>query len=424
MKIKKVEPGLGQKTIEITLPGSKSYSHRLLIASALADGKSRLTGLLRSEDTLLTRDALRAMGVCIEDDGHTMVVHGRAGALSSCAAPIYLANSGTSMRLLTGVAALSDGAVVLTGTSRMQERPIEALVDALKEAGVSASCLRGTSCPPVHVTGGTFKGDRVRIDCSVSSQFLSSLLLAGVYAEKGIEVCVKDELVSKPYVEITLDIMKRFGVEVTHDEAFRTFAVAPGQRFKAGDYHCEPDASNASYFWAAAAVTGGRVKVNHITEASMQGDVGFVRVLEKMGCTVSREPEGIAVEGGPLKGVSVDMSLMPDVVPTLAVVAAHASGETRVENVAHLKAKECDRLGCVAAELIKMGIEARTGEDWLSVTGGEARGSEVETYDDHRMAMSFSVMGLTTEGISILDPGCVKKSFPNYWDVFSAFQFL
>ena len=421
--MKKITPGMGDGKIEITLPGSKSYSHRLLIAAALADGVSRLTGLLRSEDTLLTRDALRAMGVAIDDDGETMVVHGTGGKLTAPAEPIYLANSGTSMRLLTGVAALvGEGETVLTGTPRMQERPIEDLVEALGEAGVPAKCVNGTACPPVLIPGGKLRGGVANIDCSISSQFLSSLLLAGVHAQQGIEVRVKGELVSKPYVEITLDIMDRFGVTVTHDDDFRVFKVAPGQSYKAGDYHCEPDASNASYFWAAAAVTGSTVKVKHVTEASRQGDVGFVRVIEKMGCTVTAEEDGITVTGGELHGVTVDMSLMPDVVPTLAVVAAHAKGETRVENVAHLKAKECDRLGCVATELMKMGVEARVGDDWMEITGGKAHGSEVETYDDHRMAMSFSVMGLTTEGITILDPGCVKKSFPNYWDVFVLLQ--
>ena len=420
--MRQIKPGMGREKIEITLPGSKSYSHRLLIAAALAEGTSRITGLLRSEDTLLTRDALRAMGAKIEDHGESMVVTGVGGRLAPVSEPIYLANSGTSMRLLTGIAALGQGETVLTGTPRMQERPLEDLVEALGEAGVMASCVNGTGCPPVQVAGGCFKGGVVHLDCSISSQFLSSLLLAGVYAEEGIEVRVKGELVSKPYVEITLDIMERFGVKVTHDEAFRVFQVAPGQCFRAGEYHCEPDASNASYFWAAAAVSGGTVKVKHVTEASRQGDVGFARVLEKMGCCVVAEEDGITVTGGLLSGITVDMSLMPDVVPTLAVVAAHAKGETHVKNVAHLRAKECDRLGCVATELIKMGIEATAGEESLTITGGTLVGSEVETYDDHRMAMSFSVAGLTTEGVRILDPGCVKKSFPNYWEVFSQLQ--
>lgn len=419
--MREIKPGMGGDKMTVTLPGSKSYSHRLLIAAALADGESRITGLLRSEDTLLTRDALRAFGAVIEDDGEAMVVTGTGGRLKACAEPIYLANSGTSMRLLTGIAALGQGETVLTGTKRMTERPIEDLLVAMRQAGVPAACVHPTMCPPVKVSGGHFKGGKVTLDCRISSQFLSSLLLAGPYAAEGIEVTVTGELVSKPYVSITLDIMARFGIEVTHED-FRVFTVAPNQSYRPGAYHCEPDGSNASYFWAAAAVTGTSVKVMNVTAASRQGDVGFATVLGKMGCTVTHEADGITVTGGDLSAVTVDMSLMPDVVPTLAVVAAHAKGTTVITNVAHLREKECDRLGCVATELRKMGIDAVAGESSLEITGGPRTGTEVETYDDHRMAMSFSVVGLTTPGVKILDPGCVKKSFPTYWDVFGTLQ--
>ncbi|WP_300673521.1 3-phosphoshikimate 1-carboxyvinyltransferase [Desulfoluna sp.] len=419
--MREIKPGVGRDKITVTLPGSKSYSHRLLIAAALADGESRITGLLRSEDTLLTRDALRAFGAVIEDEGEAMVVRGTDGRLRACTEPIYLANSGTSMRLLTGIAALGQGETVLTGTKRMGERPIEDLLVAMRQAGVSAECVHPTQCPPVKVKGGDFKGGAVSLDCRISSQFLSSLLLAAPYAREGLSVTVAGELVSKPYVEITLDIMARFGIEVTHDN-FQVFRVAPHQSYRPGTYHCEPDGSNASYFWAAAAVTGKSVKVRHVTRNSRQGDVGFVDVLEKMGCTVVHEEDGTTVTGGELSAVTVDMSLMPDVVPTLAVVAAHAKGTTVIQNVAHLREKECDRLGCVATELRKMGIDAVAGESSLEITGGALSGSEVETYDDHRMAMSFSIAGLTTPGVRILDPGCVKKSFPTYWDVFDTLQ--
>ncbi|VFQ44956.1 3-phosphoshikimate 1-carboxyvinyltransferase [Desulfoluna butyratoxydans] len=419
--MREITPGMGRDKVEVTLPGSKSYSHRLLIAAALAEGESRITGLLRSEDTLLTRDALRAFGAVIEDDGEAMVVTGTGGRLKACAEPIYLANSGTSMRLLTGIAALGEGETVLTGTKRMGERPIEDLLVAMRQAGVPARCVNPTDCPPVKVTGGHFEGGKVTLDCRISSQFLSSLLLAGPYAPKGIEVTVAGELVSRPYVEITLDIMGRFGVEVTHDD-FKVFKVAPNQSYRPGAYHCEPDGSNASYFWAAAAVTGKSVKVMNVTKKSRQGDVALVDVLEKMGCTVTHEEDGTTVTGGELSAVTVDMALMPDVVPTLAVVAAHAKGTTVIENVAHLREKECDRLGCVATELRKMGIDAVAKESSLEITGGTLTGSDVETYDDHRMAMSFSVAGLTTPGVRVLDPGCVKKSFPTYWDVFETLQ--
>lgn len=402
---------------DVMVPGSKSYTHRILIASALSDGPCTLSNCLRSEDTLLTADALRAMGVRIRDDGEFFHVTGTGGDLQAAEKEIYLANSGTSMRLLTGVAALGKGTYVLTGTPRMQERPLQDLMDGLAQIGVASLSLNGTGCPPIEIKGGRIEGGNMTLDCSISSQFLSSVLLMAPLTQKGITVTMIKDLVSKPYVDMTLDIMERLGVQVERS-GYDSFTVPGSQVYRHGDYAVEPDCSQASYFWGAAAVTGKTVKVKNISETSRQGDVKFAGVLEQMGCTVYHEKDGIAVKGGKLKSVCVDMESMPDIVPTLAVVASFAEGTTEISNVAHLKEKECDRLGCVATELIKMGIDAKATDSGLIVKGGSHRGSEIETYDDHRMAMSFAIAGLNVPGVMIRDEQCVKKSFPNFWDVF------
>ena len=403
---------------DVTVPGSKSYTHRLLIASALSLGPCTVANCLRSEDTLLTAEALRTMGVVIDEDKELFHIQGTGGKLKPASKEVYLANSGTSMRLLTGVAALGQGSYTLTGTPRMKERPIQDLLDGLAQIGVRSRSVNSTGCPPIEIQGGLVKGGPMTMDCSISSQFLSSVLLMAPFTEKGIDVSIVKDLVSKPYVDMTVDIMERLGVTVER-EGYTRFSVAGGQFYQAGDYAVEPDCSQASYFWGAAAITGKRIKVKHISRLSRQGDVKFAEILEKMGCRVFYEEDGIAVQGGPLNAVSVDMSVMPDVVPTLAVVASFAQGTTEIRNVAHLREKECDRLGCVATELIKMGVNARATDSGLLIEGGtNHHGAEIETYDDHRMAMCFAISGLRVPGVVIRDERCVKKSFPNYWEVF------
>ena len=402
---------------DVTVPGSKSYTHRILIASALSDGVCTISNSLRSEDTILTAGALKAMGVPIEDDGEIVTVNGCNGNLKPADDTIYLANSGTSMRLLTSVAAIGNGTYTLNGTPRMQERPIQDLLNGLNQIGVKAESIKGTGCPPIDITGSKIKGGKIELDCSISSQFLSSVLLIAPFTEEGIEVTLTKELVSKPYVDMTTDIMEQLGVKVERD-GYEKFYVPGNQTYKAGNYAVEPDCSQASYFWGAAAITGKKIKVKNISDDSRQGDVKFAKVLEKMGCKVFYEADGIAVQGGDLTAVEVDMSSMPDLVPTLAVIASFAKGTTVVTNVAHLKAKECDRLGCVATELIKMGVDAKATDSGLLVTGGTPKAATIETYDDHRMAMCFAIAGLRVPGMEILDEMCVKKSFPNYWEVF------
>lgn len=403
---------------DVRVPGSKSYTHRLLIASALSDGPCIISNCLRSEDTLLTAEALGTMGIKISDDGELFSINGCSGRPGNASKEIYLANSGTSMRLLTGVTALGEGPYILTGTPRMQERPIQDLLDGLSQIGVESKSLNGSGCPPISVQGGRVEGGHIDMDCSLSSQFLSSVLLMAPFTVKGIDVTIIKDLVSKPYVDMTVDIMEKLGAEVNR-EGYTRFSVRGGQSYRHGNYAVEPDCSQASYFWGAAAITGKKIKVNGVNSNSRQGDVKFAEVLEKMGCRVFHENDGIAVQGHSLRGVSVDMSEMPDVVPTLAVVASFAEGTTEITNVAHLKEKECDRLGCVATELIRMGVDAKATESGLVIKGSSKHhGAEIETYDDHRMAMCFAIAGLRVPGVVIRNEGCVKKSFPDYWEVF------
>jgi len=402
---------------EVNVPGSKSYTHRLLIASALSDGICTLRNCLRSEDTLLTLETLRKMGVRIDDAVTEITVRGNKGTLKACHEPIFLGNSGTSMRLLTGVAALGEGEYMLTGTSRMSERPIEDLLDGLKSLGVNIRSYFNNGCPPVVIKGGKINGGRIELKCNLSSQFLSSILLISPYTEKGVEIKVVEGPVSKPYIDMTIDIMAKFGVDVKRD-GYLKFSVEGGESYRAGNHYVEPDCSQAGYFWAAAAATGSKIKVKGITKKSRQGDLKFTLLLEKMGCEIIFENDGISVKGGSLSGIEADMSDMPDMVPTLAVVASFAKGTTVIKNVGHLKEKESDRLSAVVNELSKTGIEAKsTGTD-LVIKGGTHRGAEIDTYNDHRIAMSFAIAGLKVPGIFIKDEKCVEKSFPDFWKVF------
>jgi 3-phosphoshikimate 1-carboxyvinyltransferase len=401
----------------IVVPGSKSYTHRTLIAAALSDGPSRVIDPLRSEDTLLSLAALQQMGIQARDNVQSIEITGRAGRFDACRNPIEFQNSGTSMRLFGGLVALGSGDYTLTGSRRMCQRPMQPLLESLDQIGVPARSQNDNGSPPVVITGGCSKGGRTTIDCSVSSQYLSALLLIAPYLDQGLIIDVVKGPVSKPYIDMTVDIMNAFGIQLKQSGHDR-FEVPGGQTYRAGKHRVEPDGSQAGYFWAAGAITGARVKVRGITRASRQGDIGLADLFEKMGCRVDVETDGIAVTGGDLRAVEVDMADMPDVVPTLAVTAAFARGTTIIHNVAHLRAKECDRLAAVTNELRKMGIDAHAGDNELRIVGGTPTGADIETYDDHRIAMSFAVAGLKTTGLRIADPGCVAKSFPNYWEVF------
>ena len=401
----------------VTVPGSKSYTHRMLIAAALADGVSTLKNALVSEDTLLTVEALRQMGIQIKVNCTDVRVNGLGGRLEPCDAPIYLGNSGTSMRLLTGVAALGKGTYTLTGNARMQKRPIKDLTDALQQIGIQTRSLKGNGCPPVEVTGAIIKAKKVDINCQNSSQYLSALLLMAPRTSEGLDIRVTAGPVSRPYVDLTVALMESFGIRLERED-YRKFKIPGRQLYRAGNYAVEADCSQAAYFWGAAAISGAEIKVTGIKADSTQGDVRFVDLLQQMGCRVARDSDGIGVVGGPLQAIEADLADMPDQVPTLAVVAAFSKGITVIKNVAHLKSKESDRLTATVTELNKMGIEASCTESSLVINGGKPQGSVVETYNDHRIAMSFAIAGLRVPGVYIQNESCVEKSFPAFWQIF------
>ena len=399
----------------VTIPGSKSYTHRALILSSLADGESLLIHVLRCEDTEHTARALQKFGVKIYWESNDVRVLGTGGKYKTANEKIDVGNSGTSMRFLTALAALRKGITLLDGNERMRGRPIGELLNGLGELGVRAYSQKGNECPPVIVESEGLKGGKTRIQGEESSQFLSALLMVAPYAQKDVTIQVAGSLASKPYVDITLDVMSAFGVEVTNP-GYPSFFVQAGQRYLAKEYRIEGDASNASYFFAAAAVCRGKVEVKNLNPATIQGDIGFLNILEEMGCRVIRGKDRIEVLGGELHGIEIDMNEIPDLVPTLAVTAAFARGKTVIQNIKHLRFKESDRIHALAMELSKIGIRVNEREDGLEVEGGKPHGAEIETYDDHRMAMSFAIGGLAVSGVRIKGERCVDKSFPGFWE--------
>ena len=410
--------------VEVTLavPGSKSLTQRALIAAALAKGQSTLVGPLVSEDTEYSSAALAQMGMSITKEPDYWLVDGQAGRIGAGTAPIYLGNNGTATRFLTSVAALSDFAWTIDGDERMHQRPIGPLMTALRGWGVAIASTAGTDCPPLHIGGGGLGGGETSLPAGMSSQYLSSLLLVAPYARQPAILRVEGEVLSRPYVAMTLSVMADFGIAVECKPDFSWFSIPQGC-YQGREYRIEGDASNASYFWAAAAITGGRVTVSNVPVPSMQGDAMLVPLLARMGCEVEQHDSGFTVIGGrSLEGIQVDMANMPDVVPTLAVVAAFAKGDTVISNIGHLRIKECDRLSAVVTELTKMGAIVEEFPDAMIIHGdggNRLHGATIETYHDHRMAMCFAVAGLRVAGIRISGPDCVKKSFPDFWQRFA-----
>ncbi len=401
----------------VQLPGSKSYTHRALIISALAEGESLLIHALRSEDTEYTAQALKAFGVAIFWEKDRVRVRGGGSKLKGEEERIFVGNSGTSMRFLTALAALRGGRTLLDGSERMRKRPIGDLLEGLRALGVRAYSKEKEGYPPVVVEPHGLKGGAAKVRGEESSQFLSALLMIAPYALQDTYVEVSDRLVSKPYVDMTRDTMSAFGVKV-QSEGYHSFFVRAGQRYLPQQYQIEGDASNASYFFSAAAIVKGKVRVENFCPNSIQGDAGFLDILGKMGCGVIRGDCWAEVRGGELHGVEVDMNSMPDLVPTLAVTAAFAKGETTIRNIAHLRLKESDRVEALKGELLRIGIRVEEGKDWLKIEGGKPHGAEVETYNDHRLAMSFAIVGLVVPGIKIKGEECVDKSFPEFWEKF------
>lgn len=420
-KTREIEMAASGLKARVMVPGSKSITQRALIAAALASGRSRLETPLDSEDTRLLRQALAELGILFEERETHWEVEGGRGRISPCSRDLYMGNNGTGIRFLASLVALGAGRYVLTGTDRMSERPIEPLLASLRAWKADAGSLRGNGCPPVKIVASGLEGGKTVLKAEKSSQFLSSLLLVGPYTRKPAVISLDGGLVSRPYVDLTIEVMRAFGVPV--EERDSSFFI-PQKHYQATDYPVEGDASSASYFWAAAAVTGGSITVENIPPDALQGDARVADLLGDMGCTVKKDPGGVTVQGpesGGLKGIEVDMGKWPDMVPTIAVTAAFATGTTVIRNVAHLRIKETDRLKAVAAELGKMGARVTEMDDGLVVEGGhELHGAEIQTYDDHRIAMSFAVAGLRVPGVLIRNPECVKKSFPGFWELWQS----
>ena len=397
-------------------PGSKSLTNRALIAAALADGNSRLTGALESDDTRVMIESLVRLGIAITHDteSHTIDVSGCNGSPNAAFAELCLENSGTSIRFLTALCALGNGTFRLDGNARMCERPIGDLVRALKQLGVSGHCESENDCPPVVIEANGLQGGTTTVSGGISSQYLSALLMAAPCAKAPVEIVVEGELVSRPYVDMTLGVMARFGVTADCGTDGR-YHIDP-QTYRGCEYDIEPDASAASYFFAAAAITGGEVTVSGLNHHALQGDVQFVDALESMGCRVDWNSDSITVQGGDLCGIEVDMNEISDTAQTLSVVAPFAKGPTRIHNIGHVRHKETDRISAVATELKKLGIRVDEGPDELTIHPGPIQPATIATYDDHRMAMSFSLIGLRIAGIKIADSSCAAKTYPAFFD--------
>jgi len=422
MQIKQIQPKERINT-ELSIPGSKSYANRALVIAALAKGTTTLANLPSCDDTKYMLEAIKLLGAKVEEVSKTEVNVTSPEKLSYDG-EIDVGGAGTAMRFLTSLCSLGVGDVILSGNERMCERPIEDLVRAL-ETNVDGTIIaknkteNGERCPPLQIDSFGLKGGTIKLKGTTSSQYLTSILLSAPKAKDEVTVEIVGELSSKPFVDMTIDIMKTFGVNVKNNN-YESFLV-PKASYLAKEYFVESDSSGVSYFLAAAAITGGKIKINNINPDSAQGDIHFIEVLEKMGCKIEKGENYLQIESdGELKGIEVDMNAMVDTAQTLAVLASVAKGKTKITNVGSLKVKETDRITAIKNELEKCGITVEAGEDYLVIEGGKPTSAQIETYDDHRMAMSFAVLGLAVSGIKIENPTCVSKSFPEFWELFDS----
>jgi 3-phosphoshikimate 1-carboxyvinyltransferase len=414
----------------VRLPGSKSISNRTLLLAALAGGSTTIIDLLASDDTMVMLGALHSLGIKWEQiDEHTHIVHGADGKLAVAEADLFMGNAGTAIRPLTAALAVIGGDYTLHGVSRMHERPIGDLVDALNAVGARIDYTGEPGFPPLRIRRGNIQASRTSVRGNVSSQFLTALLMAAplMAVDDPVVIDVEGELISKPYIEITLNLMRRFGVTVEQD-GWSSFTVQPGQRYASpGTIHVEGDASTASYFLAAGAIAGGPVRVEGVGRDSIQGDVRFADALEQMGATVTRGDNWIeASSNGVLKAIDADFNHIPDAAMTIAVAALYADGTSTLRNIGSWRVKETDRLAAMAIELRKLGAIVEEGVDYIVITppSEEIQAATIDTYDDHRMAMCFSLASLDGKArrgnaMRINDPQCVAKTFPEYFEAFS-----
>jgi 3-phosphoshikimate 1-carboxyvinyltransferase len=410
-----IEP-LARLDAAVRVPGSKSYTQRAMVIAALAQGESVLRDPLLSGDTLLLAEALRQLGARVRTEEAQMTILGTGGRIAPPQQSIFLGNNGTAMRLLSGMASLGKGPIVLTGGRRLCERPMQPLLSALAAQGVEIATEQDCGYPPVTIRGGRLTGGKIVLKDIASSQYVSSLLLAAPFAAADTAIVLEGRIPSLPYIALTAETMEAFGAAVAHDGDGR-YLVRNGLRYRGREYRIEGDVSSASYFFLAACLLAGRIRVENISAKTSQGDSGFLDILERLGCTVSRGERGVEVRGGkmPAGEMVFDMGRMPDIVPTLAVLLALRPGRSIIRNVSHLRLKECDRLEALVNELGKTGIAAEVSGEDLAITGGTPHGARIETYDDHRIAMSFAILGLAVPGIEIEGETCVGKSFPGFW---------
>lgn len=406
---------------EVNLPGSKSLSNRALLLAALAKGETTITNLLQSDDTRHMLHALRQLGIVyrLSEDKTKCVVRGNGGAIySDKPQELFLGNAGTAMRPLCAALCLGEGHYRLTGEPRMKERPIGHLVDALRQVGADITYLDNEGYPALEIEANGLRGAEVEIDGSISSQFLTALLLAAPLAKGDMQIKIIGELVSKPYIDMTLHMMEQFGVSVQNNN-YHTFKIKGNQNYQAVEHFMvEGDASSASYFLAAAAIKGGSVKVTGIGKSSVQGDIQFVDVLEEMGAAVKWEETSVTVTKDSLKAIDMDFNHIPDAAMTIATTALFVEGTTTLRNIYNWRVKETDRLFAMATELRKVGAEVEEGEDYLKITPPKVlKYAQIDTYDDHRMAMCFSLLALDSSSVTINDPECTGKTFPTYFEV-------
>jgi 3-phosphoshikimate 1-carboxyvinyltransferase len=409
---------------EIRPPGSKSITNRALICAAMARGDSKLTGVLDSEDTTVMVQAWQQLGLSVDwkRDLSELAITGCGGVLPRDRGDFFIANSGTTIRFLTAALASGKGEFKIHGVPRMHQRPIEDLLDGLRQLGANVKSLNQElpNCPPVQLVACGLDGGESKVAGNVSSQFLSGLMMAAPYARACVELVIDGDLVSKPYVDMTAAVMKSFGVSVreklNEQNACSGYIIDAPTVYQATNYAIEPDASAASYFFAAAAITGGKVRVLGLSRTALQGDVGFVEVLRKMGCEVNYGDNWIEVSGAARNGIDINMNAISDTVQTLAAVALFVEGPTTIRGVEHNRHKETDRIGDLATELRKLGAQVDEFQDGLRIVPQKLRPAEIKTYHDHRMAMSLSLVGLRQQGVWILDPQCTEKTYPNFFE--------
>lgn len=407
----------------VRVPGSKSLTNRALLIAALANGKTCLTNALFSDDSRYFAKALQTLGfdVQLDEANYSMAVTGLGGKIPAKKAELFIGNAGTAARFLSAFLTLGNGEYILDGEPRMRERPIGDLIEALNQLGVEMEAKN--NCPPVEIFAKGLPGGKTRIAGDISSQFLSALLMTAPYAQSSIEVELTTDLNSKPYVDMTISIMKDFGIEIERDQ-YSHFTIHPSAYSPITNYSIESDASAASYFFATPAICGGMVRVENISRKSVQGDIGFLDVLTKMGCVVKELDNSITVHRlSSIVGIDIDMRDIPDTAQTLAAIAPFADSPTRIRGIASARVKETDRVHATCVELDRLGVRVEEHEDGMTIHPCQTfKPANIQTYNDHRMAMAFSLIGLRFDGVTIENPSCVSKTFPDYFQVLESLR--